>query len=63
APGETATFRVSANDALWEKYRLTSLIYDPDSRFAGMLFFYDAEGNRFYHEIEGVMIPDFVNVN
>lgn len=61
-PGETKTFTVSANDALWEKYRLTSLIYDPDSRFAGMLFFYDAEGKRYYHEIGEVMIPDFVDV-
>ncbi len=61
-PGETRTLRVSANDALWEKYRLTSLIYDPDSRFGGMLFFYDDEGNRYYSEVGGVMIPDFQNV-
>jgi methane/ammonia monooxygenase subunit B len=61
-PGETRTLTVSANDALWEKYRLTSLIYDPDSRFGGMLFFYDDEGNRYYSEVGGVMIPDFQNV-
>lgn len=61
-PGETKTFKVSANDALWEKYRLTSLIYDPDSRFGGMLFFYDDQGNRYYHEIGAVMLPDFVDV-
>ncbi|MBL4607471.1 MAG: hypothetical protein JKY01_06545 [Pseudomonadales bacterium] len=60
-PGETRTVRVSANDALWEKYRLTSLIYDPDSRFGGMIFLYDDEGNRYYHEVGGVMIPDFLS--
>ncbi|MBV1871990.1 MAG: methane monooxygenase/ammonia monooxygenase subunit B [Gammaproteobacteria bacterium] len=62
-PGETKTVRVSANDALWEKYRLTSLIYDPDSRFGGMIFLFDEEGNRYYAEMGGVMIPDFKNVD
>lgn len=58
-PGETKTITVYADDALWETYRLTSLIYDPDSRFAGMLFFFDEDGNRFHYEIGGAMLPEF----
>jgi methane/ammonia monooxygenase subunit B len=46
APGETKTIEVTASDAAWEVYRLADLIYDPDSRFAGLLFFWDANGNR-----------------
>lgn len=58
-PGETKAVTLFADDALWETYRLTSLIYDPDSRFAGMLFFYDENGERFYYEIGGPMLPVF----
>jgi len=57
--GETKTLTMYADDALWETYRLTSLIYDPDSRFAGMLFFFDDQGNRLYYEIGGAMLPVF----
>jgi len=46
APGQSKTIQVTASDAAWEVYRLADLIYDPDSRFAGLLFFYDAAGNR-----------------
>jgi methane/ammonia monooxygenase subunit B len=46
APGESRTIEVTASDAAWEVYRLADLIYDPDSRFAGLLFFWDANGNR-----------------
>lgn len=59
-PGETRTISVFAEDALWETYRLTSLIYEPDSRFAGLLFLYDEEGNRYFQEIGAPMIPSFV---
>ncbi|MDY6943605.1 MAG: bacterial ammonia monooxygenase, subunit AmoB [Pseudomonadota bacterium] len=59
-PGETRTITVYAEDALWETYRLTSLLYEPDSRFAGMLFFYDSEGRRYYQEIGGAMLPTFL---
>lgn len=59
-PGETRTISVFAEDALWETYRLTSLIYEPDSRFAGLLFLYDEEGNRYFQEIGAPMIPTFV---
>jgi len=46
APGQTRTVQVTASDAAWEVYRLADLIYDPDSRFAGLLFFSDEAGNR-----------------
>ncbi len=57
--GETTKLTMYADDALWETYRLTSLIYDPDSRFAGMLFFYDQDDNRVHYEIGGPMLPTF----
>jgi methane/ammonia monooxygenase subunit B len=37
APGQSRTVQVTASDAAWEVYRLADLIYDPDSRFAGLL--------------------------
>lgn len=57
---ETKEIKVFAEDALWETYRLTSLIYDPDSRFAGMLFFFGDKGDRFHTEIGGPMLPVFM---
>jgi methane/ammonia monooxygenase subunit B len=60
APGETRTIEVTASDAAWEVYRLADLIYDPDSRFAGLLFFYDAEGNRQMIMIDAPLIPSFI---
>ncbi len=59
APGEEVEVILKAEDALWEKYRMTGLIYDPDSRFAGMLFYYDDNGNRFFQEIGGAILPSF----
>jgi methane/ammonia monooxygenase subunit B len=58
-PGETRQITIHAEDALWETYRLTSLIYDPDSRFGGMLFFMDDQNRFYYSEIGGNMIPVF----
>jgi methane/ammonia monooxygenase subunit B len=60
APGETRTVEVTASDAAWEVYRLADLIYDPDSRFAGLLFFFDAEGNRQMVMIDSPLIPSFI---
>lgn len=57
--GESKVITMYADDALWETYRLTSLIYDPDSRFAGMLFFYDQNNKRVHYEIGGPMLPVF----
>lgn len=58
-PGETSNVIIYADDAIWETYRLTSLIYDPDSRFAGMLQIYDDQGKRHLNEIGGPMFPAF----
>jgi methane/ammonia monooxygenase subunit B len=59
-PGETRTVEVTASDAAWEVYRLSDIIYDPDSRFAGLLFFLDASGNRSVAYIDAPLIPSFM---
>lgn len=58
-PGQTRTINMFAEDALWETYRLTTMINDPDSVIAGLLFFYGADGSREVVEIGGPMIPVF----
>jgi len=60
APGQTRTVEVTAADAAWEVYRLSDIIYDPDSRFAGLLFFFDAGGNRIIQQIDAPLIPSFI---
>lgn len=59
APGQTADVELVASDALWEQYRMTGLINDPDSRFAGMIFYYDDDGKRYFQEIGGSVLPNF----
>ncbi|KXJ41240.1 MAG: methane monooxygenase/ammonia monooxygenase subunit B [Methylothermaceae bacteria B42] len=60
APGQTVTLEVTASDAAWEVYRLADIIYDPDSRMGGMLFFYDEAGNRQMVIIDAPLIPTFM---
>lgn len=60
APGQSRTVQVTASDAAWEVYRLADLIYDPDSRFAGLLFFYDEAGNRQMITVDAPLIPSFI---
>lgn len=60
-PGETRQIDVQAQDAAWEVERLSSLIYDPDSRFGGLLFFYDSDGKRSLADVGGVLLPTFVS--
>ncbi len=60
APGETRTISVVASDAAWEVYRLADLVYDPDSRFAGLLFFFDEDGNRSMSTVDAPLIPSFI---
>lgn len=60
APGQSRTVQVTASDAAWEVYRLADLIYDPDSRFAGLLFFFDEAGNRQLVTIDAPLIPTFI---
>lgn len=58
-PGQSVQVELVASDALWEKYRMTGLIHDPDSRFAGLLFYYDESGNRYFQEVGGAVLPTF----
>lgn len=59
-PGETKLLKVTCTDAAWETYRLANLIYDPDSRFGGLVFFFDEEGNRSVVPIGGPLLPVFI---
>jgi len=59
-PGETRTVKVTASDAAWVVYRLSDIIYDPDSRFAGILFFFDDKGNRTHTIVDAPLIPSFM---
>ncbi|MDO8939675.1 MAG: methane monooxygenase/ammonia monooxygenase subunit B, partial [Methylicorpusculum sp.] len=44
----------------WEVYRLADLIYDPDSRFAGLLFFFNEDGTRQLVTVDAPLIPTFI---
>jgi methane/ammonia monooxygenase subunit B len=59
APGQTVTISLDATDAEWEYQRLAELIYDSDSRYGGLLEFFDAEKNRQIVEVGGPVIPSF----
>ena len=59
-PGETRIMTVTASDAAWEVYRLADIIYDPDSRFAGLLFFFDESGGRQLVHVDAPLIPSFM---
>jgi methane/ammonia monooxygenase subunit B len=61
-PGETRTIRIEATDAAWEIERLTSFLTDVDSKFGGLLFFFDREGNRYISEVGGPILPVFKNI-
>jgi methane/ammonia monooxygenase subunit B len=58
-PGQSIDVVIRAEDSLWETQRMTGLIYDPDSRFAGLLFYEDAKGVRYYQEVGGAILPKF----
>ena len=58
-PGQARTIKMFAEDALWETYRLTTMINDPDSIVAGLLFFYDDKGGREIVEVGGPLLPVF----
>lgn len=57
--GETVKLTVVAQDAAWEIERLSSVIRDTDSRFGGLLFFYDDAGNRYQSSVAAPLIPKF----
>jgi methane/ammonia monooxygenase subunit B len=60
-PGETKVLNVDMTDAAWEVERLVSLVNDPDSRFGGLVFFFDENGTRSISEIMGPIVPTFVH--
>jgi methane/ammonia monooxygenase subunit B len=57
--GETKVVHMSATDPIWETERLALLLYDPDSRFGGLLMFRDGEGNRYLSTVGGPILPTF----
>jgi methane/ammonia monooxygenase subunit B len=58
-PGETRIVRVTATDTMWAGERLEGLIRDADSRLGGLLFLFDAAGNRQVASISSAVIPKF----
>lgn len=58
-PGETRVIKLSATNPAWETEQLAMLISDPDSRFGGLLMFYDTDGKRSIVTIGGGLIPTF----
>lgn len=59
APGETAIVDVAGTDAAWEVQRLSMVIYDPDSRFGGLLFLVDPDGTEIPLEVGAPLVPTF----
>lgn len=58
-PGQTVTLKLDATDAEWEYQRLAELIYDSDSRYGGIVEFFDPDKNRQIVEVGGPVIPSF----
>ncbi len=58
-PGEKRTVVLDATDAAWEVERLVSFLTNVDSRTGGLVFFYDANGNRSIGEVYGPILPVF----
>lgn len=59
SPGQTVKVTIDATDAEWEYQRLAELIYDTDSRYGGIVEFFDADKNRQIVEVGGPVIPNF----
>ncbi len=58
-PGEQRQITLTAQDVLWESQNLIGLVNDADSRFGGLLFFYDGAGKRYISSVAGAVIPTF----
>jgi methane/ammonia monooxygenase subunit B len=58
-PGESRTVCITAADSLWETEKLEGLFRDADSRLGGLLFLYDANGQRYIASISTAIIPKF----
>jgi methane/ammonia monooxygenase subunit B len=59
-PGQTQLVNLTVADALWGEQRLTDIVAEPNLRFAGLLFFYTADGRRQIREIGARMTPNFL---
>lgn len=58
-PGHSKVLTITGTDAAWENERIADVIYDPDSRFGGLLFFVDQSGFRTVVPIGGPLLPRF----
>ena len=58
-PGHTKVLTVTATDAAWENERLGNVVYDPDSRYGGLLTSIDSDGRRHVEPIGGPLLPCF----
>jgi methane/ammonia monooxygenase subunit B len=58
-PGEAKVVKIMASDAVWEIEHLSSVIGDADSRFGGLLFLFDDQGNRYLSSISASLIPEY----
>jgi len=62
-PGETREVMIEATDAVWETERLVSFLTDVDSKFGGLVFFYNDKGERRISEIGGPIVPTFTELS
>jgi len=58
-PGQSKLLTITGTDAAWENERIADVIYDPDSRFGGLLFFVDSSGFRSMAPVGGPLLPRF----
>jgi len=58
-PGQSKVVTLTGTDAAWENERIADVIYDPDSRFGGLLFFVDSSGFRSMAPVGGPLLPRF----
>ena len=58
-PGTSVNVKIVAADAAWANERLSSVIKDADSRFGGLLFFYDDAGKRYHISVSAPLIPEY----
>ncbi|CAN5866485.1 hypothetical protein BH20PSE1_BH20PSE1_07520 [soil metagenome] len=58
-PGQSKVITLTGTDAAWENERIADVIYDPDSRFGGLLFFVDSSGFRSMAPVGGPLLPRF----
>jgi methane/ammonia monooxygenase subunit B len=58
-PGATVNVKMIAADAAWENEHLSSVIRDADSRFGGLLLFFDSQGKRYLSSVSAPLIPEY----